>query len=335
MLKTGWRGLLLSIATGTAAYLIKVYFRSGLADPLLVAMLLGIGLNLALKEKAKLRAGLALAPLVFIPVGIIFYAARNLNFVRFSQVNPSIIILLVVIMLVYYGVILILGRLLKQKKEITYLTATGSAICGASAIAITAHSVKADSEDVSISLLSVALAASFGLFMLLPFLAVMFGMDNKLYAILSASVMQFTGFVEASIGTMPMLKATIPPDRVMGLALSVKAVRYLGLLIAIPLFTSLIRKEVSLPWFLWAFLGAGVAGSIIYARNPAFYADILTPAIEPVYTVMWATAMGAMGLNADLNQLLSDRGVKALIMAFSGFFAAVMVFLAGIAMIVS
>jgi uncharacterized integral membrane protein (TIGR00698 family) len=333
MLKEGWLGLLLAIVIGLVAYFIKTYTKSNLADPLLVAMIIGILLNSVLKGSKKWSSGFVLAPLIFIPIGIIFYAAKNLNFVKFSRVNLSMIILLLFVILTYIGVILFLGEVLKQKKKITYLTATGSAICGASAIAITSPVVNADPDDVSISLLSVFVAATFGLFMLLPFLSILFGLDNQIYALLSGSVSQFTGFVKASVGTMPPLPMTIPSENVLSLALSVKAVRYLGLLIVIPLFASLVKKKLFLPWYLWAFLGAGIGGSLVYANNTTFYKEVLIPTIKPIYNILWAIAMAAIGLNMDVKQLLSNNGIKALIMAFVGFIAAVGVFLLGVSVI--
>jgi len=325
--KRGWFGLLLATILGLIAYYINIYTKSGIADPLLVAMVLGICTKLVLKNNKTLNTNFAVAPAIFIPVGIIFYAAKNLNFIKFSRVDPSITVLLLLVILTYIAVILLLGEVTKQKKEITYLTATGSAICGASAIAITSPAVNAEPEDVSISLLSVFIAAIFGLFMLIPFLSVLFELDNQSYALLSGSVLQFTGFVKASIKTMPPLSMTVPTEDVPTIALSVKAVRYLGLLIVIPLFASMIKKRLFLPWYLWAFLAAGISGSLIYYNNPSFYDNVLIPLIKPVYLILWSIAMAAIGLNVDAKQLLSNNGIKALIIAFVGFIVAVSVFL--------
>ncbi len=317
LFKQGWQGLLLTAIVGLFAYGVDYWTKSPFADPLLIAMVIGIVIRSLTGHKKRLSSGFVLAPLVFIPTGVIFYGAVNLNFIKFAKVDLSFIGLLVVIMLVYFGVILFLGKLLKQRKQITYLTATGSAICGASAIAITSSAVNAEPEDVSISLLSVFIAASFGLFILLPFLTGLFGLSDRVYALLSGMTLQFTGFVKAGCGTLSKEMST--------LGLTVKATRYLGLLIAIPLFASFTKKKFYIPWFLWAFLGAG----LIFTFVPAI-AQPLMPIFKPIQAILWSIAMGGIGLNADVKALLSDNGLKALLMTFVGFIAAILVFLIGI-----
>ncbi|WP_457570662.1 YeiH family protein [Desulfovulcanus sp.] len=330
LLKESWLGVFVAILIGVLGYGIRVITRFSLADPLLVAMIIGIIFRTAMKEKTKLKSGFTFAPRIFIPMGVVFYAAKNLNFVKFARIETSMIVLLVIVMFVYFAVILTLGTLLRQKKQITYLTATGSAICGASAIAMVSSSIEAEPDDTSISLLSVALTATVGLFIFLPFLATLFGMTNKIYGLLSGSVLQFTGFVKVAAENVPYLTMEMPGKEVISLALSIKAVRYLGLLIAIPLFASLAKRKFYTPWFLWVFLGAGVLGSWICAVNEIFYTESLMPVITPIYNISWSIVMAAVGLNADIKQLLSNNGTKALIMAFAGFVAAVTTFLVGL-----
>lgn len=319
-------GILLTVIIGTFSYYIKELTGSGLADPLLIALLIGIALNLFISKNKKLLPGIKISPKIFIPIGIIFYGLKNLNFSKFSQVNISISVIIVVLIIIYYITIIIIGKLLRQKDEITYLTATGSAICGASAIAITAPAVKADDEDVSISLLSITIVAIFGLFMLIPLISITMSLDNQTYALLSASTLQFTGFVKAAVSIIPILETAMPHEDLLGFALSVKAVRYLGLLLAIPLFSSLIRKRLSLPWYLWTFLFAGIIGTLIYNNDKIFYSDTLVPVINPIYNILWATAMAAIGINSDLKSLLAENGLKALLMAFIGFIVVVIGF---------
>lgn len=330
LFKEGWSGILIAVLIGVAGYEVNVITKSLIADPLLISMIIGMVVGTMASRWPKLRPGFAVAPALFIPIGVIFYGAENLNFAKFAKVETSMIMLLIIIMLVYFGVILILGKLLKQRKQITYLTATGSAICGASAIAITSPAVDAEPDDVSISLLAVFVAAVVGLFIFLPFLGMLFEITNRTYGLLAGSVLQFTGFVKAAVGTMPFLKTEMPTKELVSLALSVKAARYIGLLIAIPLFSSLIRKKFYIPWFLWAFLGAGLLGTWICATNAVFYTKTLVPFIKPIYTVSWSIALAAIGLRVDIKQLPSNNGGKALIMAFAGFLAAIATFFIGI-----
>lgn len=336
-LRKQWQGLCLAVIIGIIAYVLKILHISPLknlifpicCEPLLVALLIGIGVRTILGERKELTPGFAAAPQFFIPVGVVFYAVVNLNFVQVTKIDPRMILLLIVIILVYFGTILLFGHLLRQKQSITYLTATGSAICGASAIAITTPVVEADPDDVSISLLSVTLAALVGLFIILPFCGAFFSISNKTYGLLSGSILQFTGFVEAAVRHIPFLRSEIPFNEVYSLALSVKAARYLGLLIAIPLFASLGKKKICVPLVLWVFTVSGIIGTVISVRYASFFVQKLMPAIYPIFVISWSIAMASIGLNADIKQLLSKNGTKALIMAFSGFIVAMVTFFLG------
>lgn len=333
--KEGWQILLLGVGIGLAGYAVKEITKSAIIEPLLVALVLGIACRALMRESEKLKAGLTLSLRLFMPSGIVFYALKNLNFAKIAEVKPGVIILLMAIVAVYVITIFLLGRLLKQKKEVTYLTATGSAICGASAIAITAPVIEAESDDVSIALLSVALVSFTGLFIILPFLAALFNMDNKVYALLTGGVLQFTGFVNFANANTLMLPAVILQGEAMALGGVFKTTRYLGLLAILPLLASLKKRKAAIPLALWLFLGAGILGTYIYKTDISFYRNTLMPFATPVYNITWSIAMAAIGLNADIKAFFSNNAIKALVMAFAGFVAAITVFFLGFSFIKS
>jgi uncharacterized integral membrane protein (TIGR00698 family) len=322
-------GLFFSVFTGLTGYTLSSLIRSPLFDPLVISLILGIGIRTIVGGK-KYESGFAIAPKFLIPVGIIFYAVKNLNFVKFADVQPKMSVLMLVVVFIYFVVIFILGKILGQKKQITCLTATGSAICGASAIAITSPAVEADPDDTAISLLSVTLAAMFGFAVILPFLATLFDITGRTYSLMSGSVMQFTGLVKAAVRNIPYLTTDMTEQEMLNLALSVKSIRYLGLLLAIPLMSSFIKKKIHLPWVLWVFLLAGLSGTYLYTAHGAFYNLTLTPVLKPVHNISWSIAMSAIGLNADVKQMFSNNGAKSLVMAFAGFLSASVAFFIGL-----
>ncbi len=323
-------GLILAILIGSAGYGIHVLTKSPLADPLVTSMILGIITRSFIVDVRRLRKGLSLATKVFIPIGLILYSAYNLNFSKFAEVQKmNMIILLILVLAVYFISIIIAGRLFRQKKQITYLIANGSAICGASAIVITSPAIDAEADDVSISLLSVTIAAMTGLFIIFPFIATTSNMTDRTYGLLSGMVLQFTGFIRIATGNIPYLNKVMPDGELLPFALSIKAVRFLGLLLSIPLFTSLIKKRLYIPWVLWVFLISGVIGTWIFKYNEPFYSNTLIPAIQPLHEVSWSIALAAIGLNADAMELLSNNGTRALVMAFTGFFVATAMFFIG------
>jgi len=325
----GLYGLILATLAGLLGFGIYSLIKTPLAEPLLLSLLIGITIGSILPPHTELKRGLEIATRVFLPIGLVFYSANNLNFVKVSQFHTRMLILLLTVMVVYFLSIIITGRLLNQRRQITYLIANGSAICGASAIVITSPAVDAKPDDVSVSLLSVFITAMTALFIIFPFIATTSGMTDRTYGILSGMVLQFTGLIKIAVGTIPYLERVMSGKGLLSFTLSIKAVRYLGLLVSVPLFTSMLKGRFYLPWVLWLFLIPGVVGTWAYQHVESFYSNVMIPVIHPLHTVSWSIVMASIGLNADIRQLLSNNGAKALMMAFVGFFSATVTFFAG------
>ncbi len=319
-LKQNWKGILVAAVVGSTAVLIKEFFGSPILDPLLVALVIGIVLRSFVKFDDKFISGFRLTPLLFIPIGVILYGAVNLNFIKFASVNPTFIFIVLIVFIAYLTSVFLLSTLLNINEKTMYLIAAGSSICGASAIAITSDAIDAEPDDVSNSLIPIFISALIGLFVLLPFLAAILKMTGLDYSIMAGALLQFTGFVKAAVANIPVNGANV--DVLMPLALSVNAVRYIGLLLLIPMFASFARKRFYIPWYLWVFLGAGVAFSFL----PEL-AKILNPIFKPALTYLWSIAMAAIGLNANLKSLFSKDGLKAFIVSFFSFIIAISIFL--------
>ncbi len=323
-------GLLTALILGLFGYWIKEITKAAIIEPLVVSLVIGIIFRSIIGNKQSwFSSGQKFALATFLPFGIFFYGLKNLNFVKIAQVSPKIIILLFLIVLIYLVVIYFLGKMWKQKNEITYLTTAGSAICGASAIAITSNAIKAEPEDVSISLISVTLCAFLGLYILLPFLAVLVNMGNKVYALFSASVLQFTGFVKAANLDTVVLEQQISVDEAVKLGGLFKSVRYLGLFFLLPFFASVEKKKIVLPYPLWLFLFAGITGSFIYSKAPLYYSGDFSNLVTPLYNVSWCVAMAAIGMRVNIFEFFSNNALKAFGAALLGFIAAIITFFIG------
>ncbi|MFC1593938.1 YeiH family protein [Candidatus Omnitrophota bacterium] len=318
LLQQNYRGILVAILVGLLAIWIKDMVGSPIVDPLLVALTIGICIRSFVRFNPSYLAGFAAAPSIFIPIGIIFYGAANLNFVEFASVDSDFIFLIFIVFIVYILATLSLSSIFCLKEKVGYLITSGSTICGASAIVITSKSIDAEPDDVSQSLIPVFISALIGLFIILPRLSAYFGISELEYGVLSGAVLQFTGFVKASVAHHSADIQTI--------ALSVKAVRYLGLLFVIPLFASLLKGKFYVPWYLLAFVGAG----IIFTFMPEQYSAILKPLSKATLTLLWSIAMGAIGLNANIKSVFSIDGLKACIVSLLSLLIAIGVFLTGI-----
>ncbi len=312
-----WKGIFLAAVIGITAVLISTLANWPILDPLVVALLIGIILKSFIPLNSKMIISLKLAPTFFIPIGVIFYGATSLNFIKTFAVDTNYIFMLFIVFMVYILSGYLLSHLFGLNEKTGYLIATGSAICGASAIAITSDAIDAEAEDVSNSLISVFISALIGLFIILPFLSKHFNLTGLEYGFFSGTVLQFTGFVKASVGTYA--------KDVQSLAMSVKAVRYMGLIFLVPLFGSFVKGKVYIPWYLWAFVGAGV----LFTFMPDL-AKWLVPSFKIILNVLWSIAMAAIGLNANMRTIFTKVGLRALAASLIAFLLACGIFVLGI-----
>ncbi len=318
-------GIIIAILIGITGYCIHVFFKYPALDPLVISLLLGIIVSSATAGREDFSSAYKYTPSVFIPFGIVFYGAHNLNFMKINEIDSWIFYIMIPTILMYFISIILLGKIFKQRDKITYLIATGSGICGASAIVITSPAVDADSDDISISLLSVAIVAFSGVIMILPLIGAIYNLPFKIYSELAGSVVQLTGLVRlAPLVTHLQLNPNL--SDMIDLALLIKATRYLGLLITIPLFASMIKRRIYLPWYLWIFIASGVIGTFIYSSHNEFYSTVFVSYLKPLHGISWSIAMAAVGLNANIRHMLSTEGTKALVVSYSGFIIAVITF---------
>ncbi|RME04793.1 MAG: putative sulfate exporter family transporter [Planctomycetota bacterium] len=321
-----WKGIGLSIALGGMAYGIKQVSQLPFLDTLVLAMLFGIILK-AILGTENFPGELNAASRILIPFGIVFYAMKNANVAKWHNIGGQEILLVSLTMGTYFCIVFFLGKRFKLSKESIALLATGSAICGASAIAITAPAVKAKSKDVSLALLATTLAAFVGVYLFFPFFAILLQMDNSLYASLAGAVVQFTGFVKVAVYNVPTLPQTIPSQDTLDLALNLKGIRYFGLLLAIPLFGSWIKSKSHFLLVLGLFLAGSVLGSTLSLWTPTFHQNTLQPILKPLYSFSWAIALASIGLSVDIKEVFNSEGLHGLLIAFVGFLTATFVFL--------
>lgn len=196
-----------------------------------------------------------------------------------------------------------------------YLLTAGSAICGASAVVIASKAIDADPDEVSVSLVPIFISGMIGLFVILPLVSLWLKMSDVDYGVLSGSVLQFTGFVKVAVRDFP--------DYIKLLAISVKAIRYSGLLFLIPLFASFSKGRLYVPWYLWGFL----LGGLIFTFFPIV--EPLRPVLKIILTLFWSVAMAAIGLSASFKSVFSRQGMKAFAVSLLSFLIVVGVFLLG------
>lgn len=148
----------------------------------------------------------------------------------------------------------LLGRWLSVREKTSALIASGTAICGGSAIAAVGPAVNAEPEEMSVSLGTVFILNSVALF-LFPLFGHVLGMTEHQFGIWAAIAIHDTSSVvgaSQAYGQEAMTTAT-----------TVKLARALWIAPVALIFAFIYRKKdadtktkVSIPWFIFLFLAA-------------------------------------------------------------------------------
>lgn len=317
LLKRSWAGLLLAFGLGVLACWLAAFHEA--ASALVVGIILGMVVRTVIGDRPYLLPGLELAPKVFIPLGITLYG-MNLQFNRLPQVPGLFWLQLLVGTVAIFLVAVFLGRLLGMKDKTSFLVAIGTAICGASAIAITTPVVKGDSEDAGASLITITVFGLFGL-LLYPLAVTYFAFDQTKYAVLCATTLHMTGLVRSAAISMGEI--------CLNLATVIKMART-ALIIPIVSFLwwyfhrrERVKKKAILfhiPWFLWAFIAMGLLASFVPALAP------VVVVLKPWARIFFAVALTSIGLTVDLKKMLNAGGAP-LILGLACWLAAIGAFI--------
>lgn len=150
---------------------------------------------------------------------------------------------------------LVIGKWLGVAKISAYLIATGTAICGGSAISAVGPIVKADEREMSVSLATIFILNAIGLF-LFPVLGHWLGLSQHQFGIWAAIAIHDTSSVVgagASFGEEALRVAT-----------TVKLTRALWI-VPLSVFTALYFKtkgeKIFIPWFILFFIVAMLLNS--------------------------------------------------------------------------
>jgi uncharacterized integral membrane protein (TIGR00698 family) len=281
-------------------------------DSLVIALLIGIILNFLFGDNPSLKPGVALAIRVFIPLGIIFYSLK-LNFLEVRQVSNAVLFQLMVIIIVAFIATGYTGRLMGVNKEIYLLVGSGTAICGASAIAIISPVVNAKPRDTSVALAVVTVSALVAL-LTMETLTKLLSLNDTGLAVMAGSTLHMTGVVKTVVAGLD--------TRFQDLALSLKFTRVAALIVVVPLISTLVKRKFYVHWFIVVF----ALFSIFFTFNPG--AKGAVKQYLPFYKYFFPTALGSIGLSTNLEHVM-ESGFSPLLTGLVGFVCVLLVFIAG------
>ena len=201
-----------------------------------------------------------------------------------------------------YFFALALRRWMKLGKDLPWLIATGTAICGASAVVAANSVLNAKDEEVAFSVATVTLFGTLSMF-LFPIVAHMGGIPVPIYgAWAGSSIHEVAQVIGATMNISP---------KALDFATILKLTRVAFLLPVLIILEILLVKEgqqfVSkkknraehFPWFVVGF------AAIVIVNSTHFIASELTIQFQHVDTWLLALSMAALGLETHLGKVLS------------------------------
>jgi uncharacterized integral membrane protein (TIGR00698 family) len=315
-------GIILVFIIGLVAYGLSRLHHS--LDALAMAILLGIIIRAIFGEAEWYFPGVRLGLKIFIPHGIILYGS-NLSFTFSASLPPNVIILTLLSMVAFYIVITLLNRLWKVAPKTGELIADGSAICGASAIAVISPAVEAEPKDTSVSLLVVTTIGLLGA-MIYPVIKELLHLPDAVYAVLSGATLHQTGIVRVAVASMDPEYVTM--------ALTVKSIRIL-MLLAVTVLTVLFHSRSAQGRFVFDKKGLWDGFKRVWFLLPFLLMALLVsfPAtsvflvqLRPWATFVFSMALGSIGLMVDIESVLA-AGSRPLLVGLVGWILVVLFFL--------
>ena len=275
---------------------------------LVLAMLLGMGLQSFKMHKEEYKSSLAYISNKFLRLGIILLGFKlNITILKASGIKS---ILLAAFAITFTIVVVYnIAKLFKVDEKLALLCACGCGICGAAAVMGVSPSMNADKDD---TILSVAVVCILGTIFTLIIVSLkpFFNLTDIQYGVLSgASLHEIAHAVAAGASG---------GEASLDIALVTKLSRVL-LLAPVAIIVGLISNKknntkelrVPLPLFMLGFILTSIIGT--YYQPIQIY---VTKLVDIAY-ILLAMAMAALGLNVNFS-VIKQRGKNIFISAFIG-----------------
>lgn len=288
-------GLLLTSGVAGVAIVLSRSLGIRELNPLLIAVLLGMGCRQLWPAPHTYRPGIQFAMKRVLRLAVILLGLR-LSVEEVLAVGPSGLMILVLSAVSTFYITCWLGRRLRISQKLTCLIAAGTSICGASAVVATNSVIESSEEDITYA---IAAVTGFGTLAMLsyPLLSTLLALNPQTFGI----------WCGVSIHEVAQVIATaFQRGAVSGeLATVTKLAR---VLLIMPMMLSLscqsrkgdrgqASRPMAIPWFVLCFCG-------LVAINSLGMIPETTKAIVLVGNqFLLCMALAAMGLETNLRQL--------------------------------
>jgi uncharacterized integral membrane protein (TIGR00698 family) len=297
-------GLILCFGIAWLAIVIKNATGLNALNPVVVALLVGIAIRATVGMPRGVAPGAAYAVRPVLRAAIVLLGLQ-VTLGQLLSIGGGALALAVAAVALTMLFTMWLGKLLGVEPALTQLIATGTGICGASAIVAANQVVRGKQEDVTYALAVITLYGTVAL-LLYPALAPLIGLSPRAYGVWAGSsiheVVQAVGAAAAGGPVATEVGAITKLARVVMLA---PAVLGLGLWVRRGEPSGGVKAPV--PWFAFGFLALVVIGST------GVVPKLAVDASRWLVPLMLAASVAALGLNTELRALRA-KGLRPLLL---------------------
>jgi uncharacterized integral membrane protein (TIGR00698 family) len=282
-------------------------------NPMILAMVLGLGFSLLIGTPDHCRPGTGFAArtLLRIAIGLL---GLQLALTQLGDLGWGGILLVLLVVPATFLATLLVGRWLGVARELRYLIAFGTSICGASAVMAGNTVVKGSEDEAAYGIACVTIFGTLAM-LLYPLLAGLFGLDATQFGLWAgASIHEIgqavaagyqNGAISGDTATLAKLsRVLLLAPVVMGVGLAIRRQAKLD-----AAQHNAAAGRVALPWFILVFMALAGLNSLGAIPQPVQH-------VAPTVTgFLMAVALGAMGLNTDARKLLRS-GWRPLLLGF-------------------
>jgi uncharacterized integral membrane protein (TIGR00698 family) len=304
-------GLLLAAVITVAAFIIaeieERVFGHAIIEPLVLALLLGLGIRAVRTPRPIFEPGIGFAGKQLLEFAIVVLGLTlDLGDIVDAGWRIVVSVLLLVSMTLVLGTVI--GRAMGLGTRLAVLVAVGNAICGNSAIAAVAPAIRAKKAEVAAAI-SLTAVFGIGVVLVLPLLVPLLGLSDQRYGVVAGlsvyavpQVLAATFTVSAEAGQVASL---VKLSRVVLLG---PVVALLAFLLrekedeAAPTTTASPRSlsiTKLLPWFVIGFAIAAIL------RTAGFIPEGVASFAKDSSRILTAIAMAGLGLGVDLRSVRS------------------------------
>ncbi len=284
-------GLAVLVVMAVLATLIGQRFP--IVEPIVWAILIGVAVRNLVGQPPATKAGVNYASKQLLELSVALLGAA-INFGDMLRAGPRLLLLIAAAVTLGILVSMTIGRALGLPKKLAILIAVGNSICGNSAIAAVAPTIKADKRDVTTSIALTAVVGVIGV-LALPLLVPLLQLSLYQYGVLAGTTVYAVPQVVAAGFSVSELSGDV--------ATLVKLVRVLFLAPVVITFgllfarqtgnSATVKKSALLPWFVLSFLVLGLL------RTFGLIPDWLSGDAKTLSSLIMIVSMAALGMGVD------------------------------------